>query len=387
MAANLVFKFLANDKGLKDGINRSKKDLHSLGSVTKSVSATMKRTLGAIGLSVGFAAGIRSLVSAGQAAANDARSQRLLALQMRTTTKATDDQIASNEKFIGTLSNQVGIVDDDLRPAFAALLRGTGKIKDAQKLLKIALDGSAASGRPLAAVSQALVRAQNGQLTSLYKLAPQLKKTKGGIDEYAASVAGAAAAAADPFTKVKVTFDNLNEQIGYALMPMFEKLSNWFIDNGPKIEGFLNDLFDPTTGMGAGFAETGNQLTAVVDKLGEFFALFDANGKDGMVGFFNVLNAALYLTNQLLKSIVITAKLVKEGLFFVPNLVFGKIDELRKAKAAKNTLMGQKFAGKNTTPNVTININKPTVSGSEIVKTIEKWQAATKQQLLAGPTQ
>jgi len=94
------------------------------------------------------------LKSAGEAAADDAKQQRLLALQMKTTTNATKKQIAETEAFIGRLSEQTGIMDDDLRPAFATLLRGTGKVTKAQKLLKIALDGSAASGKPLSAITR-----------------------------------------------------------------------------------------------------------------------------------------------------------------------------------------------------------------------------------------
>ena len=66
MAANLVFKFLANDKGLKDGIKRSKNDLSGLESATKKVSSGMRKTLGAVGLSLGFTAVIGSLVRAGR---------------------------------------------------------------------------------------------------------------------------------------------------------------------------------------------------------------------------------------------------------------------------------------------------------------------------------
>ena len=60
-----------------------------------------------------------------------------------------------NDKFIDTLSNQVGIVDDDLRPAMGQLVRATGDTAKSQKLLRLALDASAVSGKPLNTVARA----------------------------------------------------------------------------------------------------------------------------------------------------------------------------------------------------------------------------------------
>lgn len=379
MAANLVFKFLANDKGLKDGIKRSKNDLSGLESATKKVSSGMRKTLGAVGLSLGFTAVIGGLVRAGKAAAADQKSQRLLALQMRTTTHATDKQIASNEKFIGSLSNQVGIVDDELRPAFAKLLRGTGSVSKAQKLLKVALDGSAASGKPLSTVTDAIVKAQNGQLTSLYRLAPQLKITKGGIDQYAQSVRGAAQEAANPFDKVKVVMDNLNEQIGQALLPAFEGLANWFVDNGPTISKFLSDLFNPKTEIGKGFSKLGQMISDLGTQIDDLFKMFDPKHKSGIVGFFNVLNGVLEITLGTLQAIT----------------------DLMDAKSTNSLIKGQ---GENAAPysgilnigkptastahagsNVTINVNKANTSAADIVKMIQVWQTQTgRQYLLPG---
>jgi hypothetical protein len=378
MAANLVFKFLANDKGLKDGINRSKKDLNSLGSVTKSVSTSMKRTLGAVGLSLGFTAVIRGLVGAGKAAAADAKSQRLLALQMQTTMHATDKQIASNEKFIGVLSNQVGIVDDELRPAFAKLLRGTGNVAKAQKLLKIALDGSAASGKPLSAVTDAIVKAQNGQLTSLYRLAPQLKITKGGIDQYAASVKGAAQTAADPFSRVKVVMDNLNEQIGQALLPAFEGLANWFVDNGPTISKFLSDLFNPKTSLGKNVTKLLGDLERIIQQLDKVFAQFDPEKKSGLIGFLTILNTTLDIT---VKSIKALADVLVGQDKKVADKVF--MDVYKPAPVPK-TGIGSNMSdvGRGS---VTINVNKANTSAADIVKMIQVWQTQTgRQYLLPG---
>lgn len=212
----------------------------------------------------GFASLSTAIGDSIQSAAKDLRSQRLLARQLETTTKASAKQVASVEQFIQKSSLATGIVDDELRPAFANLVRGTGSITKAQKLMSIALDGSAASGKPLATVTQAIIKAQNGQLTSLYKLAPELKKTKGGIDDYAKSVKGAAETAADPLSKLQVVTDDLLESFGVLLLPYVTDFANTLInDVAPKLKKFFEDVANPKTEVGAYF----KQVTDALDRL------------------------------------------------------------------------------------------------------------------------
>jgi phage-related protein len=178
------------------------------------------KALGAIS----FAAVVTGLTQAAKAASEDAIAQNKLALQLRTSTKATDGQIAAVEKDITAMSKLTGIADDQLRPALANAARATGDITRAQQLLAIGLDAAAATGKPLATVMNALEKAENGNTTALYKLAPQLKATKGGIDDFAASVKGAAEVSASPFAKFTVALDEAKEVIGAAFLPILEKL-------------------------------------------------------------------------------------------------------------------------------------------------------------------
>jgi len=389
MAATLNFRFLANDKGLSDGIKRSKKQLSGLERTTKTVATGMKRALSGVGLAIGVSALTSALASAGRAAAADAKSQRLLALQMKTTTNATTKQIAANEEFIGGLSNQVGIVDDELRPAFAKLLRGTGKVEKAQKLLKIALDGSAASGKPLSTVSDALTKAFNGNFTTLYKLAPQLKKTKGGIDDYAKSVRGAATTAADPYSKLSVVLDNLNEQVGTALLPAFEGLSNFFIKNGPAISKFLKDLFDPKTPMGQAMERLGQVIDKVVKAVDGFFTQFDPDKKSGVLGFFRVLQAALDTVATTLDIIINSLNLIT-GNEAAKKILNGKDVSNPFASAidlgiTKGAGIGAGGANMSTlgSSNYTINVNKSNMAPGDIVREIQRYERQTGKKYLA----
>jgi hypothetical protein len=139
---------------------------------------------------------------------------------LQTTTNATDEQIASAESFIDKLSRASGELDDNLRPALSNAVRATGSLSKGQELLEIALDGARASGKPLDTVLQALLKANNGNTTALYKLAPQLRRTKGGLDDYAASVKGAAAVSADPFARMQVAVESVQEKLGAIFLPL-----------------------------------------------------------------------------------------------------------------------------------------------------------------------
>lgn len=249
--ATLNFKFLSNDKGLKDGIRSSSGALGKFEGTAKKISSNIGKALGGIGIALGATAIVGQLKDAAKAAAEEATQQRLLALQLKTTTNATDEQIQSAEKFIDKLSRSTGELDDNLRPALSNAVRATGSLTKGQELLEIALDGARASGKPLDTVLQALLKANNGNTTALYKLAPQLKKTKGGIDDYAKSVKGAAEESANPFDKMQVAMENVQERLGTALLPLLEKFADWVIDvAAPAIEQFIDDLGDPSTKPG-----------------------------------------------------------------------------------------------------------------------------------------
>jgi hypothetical protein len=216
-----------------------------------SLGGSIKKMVGFAAGAAGVALAIKGIGESVKAAAEDAKSQKLLAEQLTRTTGATKEQIATNEAFVQKLSMATGQLDDNLRPALANAVRGTGSLAGGQKLLQIALDGAAASGKPLDAVMSALVKAQNGNTKSLYMLAPQLKKTKGGIDDFATSVKGAAEQTANPFDRFKVAMDSLKETIGAALLPVINNLASALMpiitQIGPllaNVIGALKPIFD-----------------------------------------------------------------------------------------------------------------------------------------------
>jgi len=187
-------------------------------------------------------------------AAADEKAQRLLALTIENTTNATAAQIAGVEQYISTTSLAIGITDDELRPAFARLTRSTKDVEDAQRLLNLALDISSATGKPLEAVANALGKAYDGNLNALGRLGlgidasilkskdfnlvfATLTKTFGGFADNEAQSAEKA------FARIKIATDEVQEQIGAALLPVIQELTTFILQEiVPVVQSFVDGL-------------------------------------------------------------------------------------------------------------------------------------------------
>ena len=139
--------------------------------------------------------------------------------------------------FIQKTEKATGVLDDQLRPAFARLIRQTGDVGKTQTLLNLALDVSAGTGQDLMVVSNALAKAYGGQFTSLSKLGAGLTKADLATGNFATIqakltklFAGQAAAAADTYkgkiAKLNVAFDNMKETVGKGMIDALTTLSN-----------------------------------------------------------------------------------------------------------------------------------------------------------------
>lgn len=299
MSLVLNVEILGEFKKLTQATNGAAKDLKGLNGTVTKISKGMKTALGAIGLGFSLSVVTTQLKEASKAAMEDQKSQALLANQLKNTTNATDAQIAAVEKSIGKMQMSAGVADDMLRPAFAQLTRATGDTAESTKLLELALNISAGSGKSLESVTMALTKAYNGQFGALGKLgvpmtdqienaslAQQAQKalTKALLDqtqalemfgpkskEYTAATAkvaeaqdkvnritelgvnwqgqladafeGSAAKAAnlDPYAKMQVIFGEMQEQIGAALLPLLVKFSTWLSSPGgtQALEGIV----------------------------------------------------------------------------------------------------------------------------------------------------
>lgn len=234
MSLVLNVEILGEFRNLTKATQGSQSELTKLNKKITGFSKSAKTAFASIGAGLSFALIVRELGDATKAAVEDAKAQALLAKQLETTTGANKDQIKSVENSISKWQVQTGILDDELRPAYATLIRSTGDVTSANKLMAIALDASAATGKSLESVTLAMGKSFNGSDTALIKLMPSLKGSKDAINDLAAATKGAAETAAnnDPYLRMTAIFATLQEKVGAALLPALNKLSTWLASPG-----------------------------------------------------------------------------------------------------------------------------------------------------------
>jgi len=269
------------------GLKKAQKGFQSLGK-------TMKTALGAVGLGIGVTALTGQLKAAGKAAAEDAKSQGLLAQALRNTVGATNAQIASVEQSIIGMESMSAVADDKIRPAFAQLARATGDVGKATELTNLALNVAAGTGRDVGAVAIALGRAYNGNTTALARLGLNVKGVSDPLGALAKQFAGSAEAAAnlDPYQRLQIVFGNLQEDIGVALLPYLNELADYFNSEAGQqaLKEFAEDVGEISEAMldlAGSIVETG-----VIDLLTEFLGIAAKVAKLDFGGIGDQLNTS-----------------------------------------------------------------------------------------------
>ena len=246
-----------SDKGTKAAV----KDIAKMEKkFNKFANATAKK-FGLAALAVGaFAAKVG--YDAVKAAAEDQKSQTLLANSLRNTVGATDAAIAATEEYITAMQLEFGVADDQLRPALGRLAAVTGDVGKAQGLLGVAMDISAARTIDLESASALVAKAYGGNIGALKKLFPQISAATVKSKDFGAALAvvreeteGAAAAAANTFAgqinRIKLAFGEASESLGYKLLPQVKAFADLIIQKAiPAIQKFVDENGDK---IAAGF--------------------------------------------------------------------------------------------------------------------------------------
>lgn len=229
MSLVLGVEILGEYKNLTAATKGAEKQLSGFNDKVTKASKAMKSALGSIGIGLSFNAAINAFEDLTKAAIEDRKSQELLALAMKNTGKATADQVVQAEKAINKMQFSAAVADDVLRPSYQKLFIATKDVTRSNELLQIALDASAATGKSLDVVSQAMAKSLAGSDTALTKLIPSLKGSKDPINDMAKAYEGASEAAAnqDPYKKMETILGDIQDRIGTGLMPAIDKLSGW----------------------------------------------------------------------------------------------------------------------------------------------------------------
>jgi hypothetical protein len=261
-----------------DNLNKSLKtataDVETFGDKMGKVGKMVGTAFAAAAAAAGAYA-IKIGVEGVKAAIEDEKAQTQLALALENATGATKAQIAATEQSILQMSLATGVADDELRPALGRLVRSTGDTEKAQQLLAQALDISAATGKPLESVAAALSKGFDGNTAALGKLgvglsAAELKTMS--FEQVQSKLSdlfgGAAARTADTYAgriaRMQVAFSEAKETIGFALLPILEKLMGFINNNAlPAINAFSNAFSLNGNGLGGVITTLGNIITSV----------------------------------------------------------------------------------------------------------------------------
>lgn len=229
------------------GFDKAKREFESLEGVGAKSAFALKKAAIPAAAAVG-ALGVAAF-DAAKGAMEDAAAQAQLAKTIGNNTKATKAQIAANEDWISTQGKLLGVADDELRPVLGKLVTQTKSVTKAQELASLAMDVAAATGKPLATVSESIAKAAGGQTKALAKLSPELRDMiKDGMSAEEAmaklseTFGGAATTKANTaqgqFQRLSLSLSETKETIGAALLPIIEKVlpvltafGNWASEN------------------------------------------------------------------------------------------------------------------------------------------------------------
>ena len=291
--ANIVIDIAAEFTG-KNAFKQAETSTDKLTKNLKSVAKTL-----------GVAFSVQQVLAFGkasvQAAAADEKAQKQLALALKNVGLGRD--VAASEAFIQKLQSEFGVIDDKLRPAYQQLAVATGDTAQSQKLLQIALDISASTGRDLASVTGAISKAYLGNNTALGKLGVGISKAdltaksfNQIMDQLSTTFAGSATASANTFQgsmdKLAVASANVQEIIGEGIIDALKALGDEdAVDNLAKsMQDTAVYVADVIRGIGvlteklAGLPGVSNLDVGMIPIIGSFINILRDLGKASKAG-------------------------------------------------------------------------------------------------------
>lgn len=245
----------------------ARKTSHAAGETKKleSASSRLSGRMGKLGIAAGAAAagGIaavaagslvagKALISMTKGAMADEASQKKLAGQLKTTTKATGDQVAKLEDWISRQGELTGYADDQMRPALARLANSFGSIGKAKDMTRLAMDIATAKGKNLADVSNALAKANDGQVGALKKLGVTLGPQAQNLIEYQKAQSATVKAQVNAASAMD-QYGPKSKQYAAAMAKVTEKqaLANGYAADGIDVMGELGKQFGGQTSANA----------------------------------------------------------------------------------------------------------------------------------------
>lgn len=273
----LKLSILAETKQLTDSLKSATTDVQSFGDKMGEFGKKAALAFAAVGAAAaGFA------FAAVKAAAEDEASQKKLEETIRASTKATEQQIAGIDEYITKQSIATATTDEVIRPALSRLIRSTNDVGKAQELLTLSQNISAATGKDLSAVTNALGKAYDGSTGALGKLGlgidasvlkhGDLNQIVGTLQTtYGGFIANEATNFEFQTKQITIALNETKEKIGYALLPVMKQFADYILAViVPNIQAFAagltgdNSITAGITDATNGAYEFGQQLVSVI---------------------------------------------------------------------------------------------------------------------------
>lgn len=235
------------------GLNKAEKGLK------KFDKSAMK-----LGRTLGVSLGSAALVAFGKKAVDAFAADERAATQLNMAIKNLGLSFASarTTQFIADLEKTASVADDDLRPAFQALLTTTGSLTKSQELLNLAIETSRGSGVSLVTVAQDISNAYVGNTRGLRKyylgLTQAELKTASFttvqaklLEQFSGSNAAYLDTTAGKLEAISIAAGNAAETIGGSLVDALAALSggsggNGFVNFIDNIAGKISTLIEET---------------------------------------------------------------------------------------------------------------------------------------------
>lgn len=294
------------------GINNARKTFAGLASDSLSAGRKSQLAMKLVGGAAATAAtavgafAVKLGVDGVRAAIEDEKSVRLLSQTLQNLGMGFKQ--TNIEEFVSSMQFATGVSDGALRPALQRLLMATNDVSQSQRMLQIALDISASTGKDLESVTLAMSKAALGNFTALTRLGVPLDKTiiknqdlTSALNALENQFQGASAAAANTYAgKIAILtqkVDEAKEAIGYDLITAIE-LATGALDGTNSLGDAALSASDSIGDFVVGLGYYIGQIDVSVDETNRFTRALERTAKLAATFIFGPIGPALATLGQ-----------------------------------------------------------------------------------------
>jgi ribosomal protein L12E/L44/L45/RPP1/RPP2 len=292
--ANLIFNFLANDRGLKKGIANSRKQLSGFEKSTKKVSAGISKALGGFGVALGataiigqlkgMAEGVEKAQIASKKLANvldsmgyqkstarvDAYAESLersLSIDADVI-KSTQTKLATFNELAKTSDEAGGAFDRATVAALDLAAAGFGTAESNAVQLGKALNDPVKGLSSLTRSGVTFTKQEKQKIRVLVETNKTLEAQDLILAAIEKQVGGTAKESVSSFERMRLATERIRDSIGEKVLPIVEKLADYIVDVvAPAVEQFIADVSNPDSDAGKIFVRLKDLAKGLWDQI------------------------------------------------------------------------------------------------------------------------